>query len=142
MSDSICSRQPCARVDPAWMQSPRRPQLANEHAVQRQGPLRPPAAPRPLEQLPAQLNLRVVHEHRNPAPRRNLMLNDGWSDPTRQERRAASSNPSRSALEPFAKNSPIRRPDGAWRSPSSRRAAGSAPSAQRDSPFDALRRQP
>ena len=75
----------------------------------------------------------------------------------RASRRAASSKPSRSASEPFAKNSPIRRPDGAWESPSSRHAPGSArslsgsdsapppaasdaTSAQGDSPSDAPRR--
>ena len=72
------------RMDPARMRPPGRPQPADERAARRQGPLRPPAAPRPLEQLPAHLNLRAVHEHRNPAPRRSPMPNDGRRDPTHQ----------------------------------------------------------
>ena len=66
------------------MRPPGRPQPADERAARRQGPLRPPAAPRPLEQLPAHLDLRAVHEHRSPAPRRSPMPNDGRRDPTRQ----------------------------------------------------------
>ena len=59
-------------------------------------------------------------------------------------RAGAGAKPSKSASEPFARNSPIRRPDGAWRGPNSRQAAGSVPNSSRSDsapPSDAPHRR-